>query len=431
MYILFKLRDIEHVDTNHTPVQDLIIMPIPTASDIKTAFYKGNYEECVNLIKILAEEGQDATAADIYGDLLMSGVWDTRKMEVDLVRGRLQPQTHNYTDTYLVLARDPLKAIQYYKQAAFAPDQPHNSTVKLRANAKIEYCKAKGLAGFKTAPISTPKLKYSITRFLDCNAANSIKTGDLESTNNFVPMPNIRPHVVNPVTKIFKRVGRSFYNRCILQIALAQIIALLAYYYSYWSNAFLISLSVFVSISVPLGIFAGIAHFQGYKKGRPICCCAKITNAYELSIKSLPTDCKPQQSPFETTHAIIKYTQTIKGIYFWLYLLISVVRVLQIIVNFRGGISWMSKLADYDAKGVLFYTVPVNFLAISLVIVFMDKNFTLENIESVFGEHEGSWALIYVLITLFVSILAHDQDCERESERLKEKSHLQILIEKL
>jgi hypothetical protein len=120
-----------------------------------------------------------------------------------------------------------------------------------------------------------------------------------------------------------------------------------------------------------------------------------------------------------------------KAIYFWLYILISVVRVLQIIINFQGGFSWLSKLADYDAKGVLFYTVPVNFLLISLFIVFWDKNFNLSNIKSVFGEHEGSSVLIYVLITLFVSILAHDQDCQRESEKLKEKSHLQILIETL
>lgn len=88
----------------------------PDASDIKTSFYKGNFEECINLIKILAGEGGDAVASDIYGDILMSGEWDTRKMEVDLARGRLQPQpTDSETDTYLILARDPLKAVQYYK----------------------------------------------------------------------------------------------------------------------------------------------------------------------------------------------------------------------------------------------------------------------------------------------------------------------------
>jgi hypothetical protein len=54
----------------------------PDASDIKTSFYKGNFEECIDLIKNLADEGGDAVAADIYGDILMSGEWDTRKMEV-------------------------------------------------------------------------------------------------------------------------------------------------------------------------------------------------------------------------------------------------------------------------------------------------------------------------------------------------------------
>jgi hypothetical protein len=402
----------------------------PDASDIKTSFYKGNFEECIDLIKILADEGGDAVAADIYGDILMSGVWDTRKMEVDLARGRLQPQpTDSETDTYLILARDPLKAVQYYKQASDYFDQSENSTVKLLANAKLEYCRSKGLAGFKESHISIPKLKYSIARFLDTNAKSFNESSDLESTHDFVPIPNARPHVENPFAKIFKRIGKRFRNRCIIQIALAQMIALLAYFYSYWSNAFLLSLSVFLSISAPLTIFAIIGHFKGYKKGLPICCCSKISNAYELSVKSLPVDCKPQRSPFETTPAYIRCSQTMKAIYFWLYILISVVRVLQIIINFQGGLSWLSKLADYDAKGVLFYTVPVNFLLISLFIVFWDKNFNLSNIESVFGEHEGSSALIYVLITLFVSILAHDQDCQRESEKLKEKSHLQILIE--
>ena len=403
----------------------------PTASDIKIAFYKGNYEECVNFIKILADEGENALSADIYGDLLMSGVWDTRKIEVDLVRDRLQPLNQNHADPYLILARDPLKAIQYYQRAADAPEEVDNSAVKLRATAKIEYCKSLGLAGVLGAHFSIPKLNYSIARFLDTNAKNFHQMGDLESTNNFVPLPDVRPHVPNPLTKVFKGVGRSFYNRCILQIALAQIIALAAYLYSYWSNAFLLSLSVFVSISTPLAIFAGIAHFQGYKKGLPICCCAKISNAYELSIKSLPADCKPQINPFEATSAYIKYIQTMKGIYFWLYVIISVVRVMQIIVNFQGNLSWVSKLAAYDAKGVYFYNVPVNFLLISLIIVFMDKDFSLENIQAVFGEHEGTSAAMYVLVTLFVSILAHDQDCDRETERLKNKSHLQVLVDSL
>jgi hypothetical protein len=396
-------------------------------SDIKAAYYSGDLKETINLIKSRAEEG-NAAAADVYGDLLMTGVWDTRQMEIDLIlRDRLAPN-----ETYLLLPRDPLKAIEIYKLAAESATE-ESAAVKLDAQTKIDYCKSKGLAGFKKdKPSDNPKINRNIAEFLDTNARNYRNSPDLES-NDFVALPDTRPDTKNPLKKMFKRMGLKFRNRCITQIVIAQIVALLAYFYSYWSNAVLLSLSVLVSISVPIGIFAYIAHYQGYKRGLPLCSCTKISNAYDLSIKSLPAECKPAKSPFETTQPYIRYTQAIKGLFFWIYVLVSLIRVIQILINFKGSLSWLSRLADSDPKGLLFFTVPVNYLILSLFIVFWDKGYlSFSNVSGLFGHHEeGSAALIYFLISVLVSILAHDKDCDKESERVKQKSHLENLIDKL
>ena len=62
--------------------------PLPLI-EIKTALIKKTPERSVEIIKKIAEEG-NIYAANIYGDMLIEGVWDIKRMQVDLIRGDLQ-----------------------------------------------------------------------------------------------------------------------------------------------------------------------------------------------------------------------------------------------------------------------------------------------------------------------------------------------------
>ena len=85
-----------------------------------TALVRKTPKQSVEIIKRFAEEG-NIFAANIYGDMLMEGVWDIKRMQVDLVRGNLQAASPNgIDDPYLLVARDPIKAVEFYRTAAYS-----------------------------------------------------------------------------------------------------------------------------------------------------------------------------------------------------------------------------------------------------------------------------------------------------------------------
>ena len=70
-------------------------------------------DERFKKLKVAADAG-NIQAAFTYGEILMTGGWDQRRMEIDLACGRLLPETPNpRNDPYLCVPRDQFTAINF------------------------------------------------------------------------------------------------------------------------------------------------------------------------------------------------------------------------------------------------------------------------------------------------------------------------------
>lgn len=409
----------------------MVASPTETIDAIKMAFLQNRLKIFVELVEGLAREQKHTLAADIYGDLLMAGVWDTIKMEVDRIRGQTVPS--GPSDPYLILPRDPLRAVEFYKQAAGGNE---DCEARDRARSKLAYLQKKGLAGFaKNSAVtypSTKRLKTTLTEFLDKNAV-SFKGGP------FVPLPNVRPNIPDSKTFLFRRLALNMRNRCFLQMIIVELIATFGFVYSFWSNAALLFGFVTSGIFLPLLIFANINHYYGVLEGMPVCNCPVIVNAYELSVKHLPLDCRREGNPFETTPSYVRLSHFIKILFFWVYAIFAAVRVVLLIINLHGIMKWLGIMDAWDPKGVFFVSMPINFLVISLMLVFWDKKFAWPtfsgseagNQQTNLDDSRNSNNFLYLIISVLVSVLAEDRDCKNELDRVNNRVGLHLYVEEL
>ena len=416
------------------------MMDTPTPSsviEIRTALVKKTPKQSVEIIKRFAEEG-NIFAANIYGDMLMEGVWDIKRMQVDLIRGDLQEAAPNdIHDPYLLVARDPLKAVEFYRTAAYSGE---NCKPRQLARAKLAFCMTKGYAGF--TPTEEKNLEntfvkvdvpHSIQKFLTENARNhSIipASNDTELANSFVPHPNVRPKVVNPKTDVFKHIAARMRDRCLFQIIITQILSMMVFFYSFWRNSIFVMGCILATFTLPLALLAFLDHYSGYRHAMPICSCSKMVAAYKFATKDLPFDCKQDGDPFEKTPAYIRYSHTIKGIYFWFYAIASGIRAFLVLLGLYHNLTWLSGMDSRNPKVIFYITLPLNFLILSLLFVCMDKKITLSHIGQTRDDTDSS-NLLYFIIILVMSIISDDKDCELEYNRVTMKKGVDKFVDQL
>lgn len=187
--------------------------------DLKASLNTNQYAKSIAQLKNLATIGNSA-ACEIYGDMLMEGVWNTYQMKVDGIANKLiGAYDFQGKDPYLLLPRDPVAAIDYYKKASGNRDT---------ARAKLAYCKKMGYAGLpKQNKIdSSVKITSEMKEFLDKNAksATAVDKNDLEASDKFVPLPDRRPKVQDPATSMFRKMAEYWGYRSIYQFAILEII---------------------------------------------------------------------------------------------------------------------------------------------------------------------------------------------------------------
>ena len=372
----------------------------------------------------------------------MEGVWDIKRMQVDLIRGNLlmiscstKTGSSPSVDPYLLVARDPVKAVEFYRKTAVSGE---DCKVRKVARSKLAFCMIKGYAGFtgteeKDLDPIYRKLDISrhLKKFLTENARNySSFASGVEAGNGFVPLPNVRPVVVNPKTNVFKHMAAKMRDRCLFQIIVTQVLSVLVFFYSSWSNATLLLGCILTAFTLPLVLLAMLNHYSGYQGEMPICSCAKIVAAYQFAIKDLPVDCKPDGNPFELTPAYIRYSHMVKGIYFWFYAIASGLRVFLILLGLYQNMSWLSVIDSRSPMAIFYITLPFNFLILSLFFVLMDKKLSFSNIGQTHDDTDSS-NLLYFIITLVMSIISDDKDCELEYKRITVKKGVDKFIERL
>ena len=298
----------------------------------------------------LADSG-NIEACEQYGLMLMQGIWDEYEMGLDLARGKLEPINPDIKkDKYLIVSRDPVRAMEYFKMAASYPfDNDTGYFVRDRAECILAHCQRNGLAGFKRGDPVTydlPKSKGSdsndISHCVDilntCGKSANAQSGDLEA-GEFVPLPDVRPTARDPYREVFRRNGEfnseaSIYMAIYGMIGALSIYAFFSIIFLFLSGSFdfvqfghvLIGLCVFIAI--PQLAFSYIFMKLGEEKKLPICDCKHIREAYAECIKSLPAEYAPKKDPFQETSFFIRKLKYFRLWLIWSYIFAFVLQII-------------------------------------------------------------------------------------------------------
>lgn len=219
-------------------------------------------------------------------------------------------------------------------------------------------------------------------------------------------------------------------DRCLFQIFVAGLLSFLVFLYSYWTNATLVMGCTLAAFTLPLALLAILDHYSGYHGAMPICSCSKMVAAYKFAVKDLPEDCLQDGDPFERTPAYIRYSHMAKGIYFWFYAIVSGFQVVFVLVSLFHNLHWLTGLDCYNPKAIVFITLPFNFWILSFYFVLMDKKITLSHLGQTHDDTDSS-NLLYFIISLVLSVISDDKDCELEYKRVTQSRYVNKFIDQL
>ena len=339
-----------------------------TVESIKKSLENKEMDKCSTETRELASTG-NSMACEIYGDMLMEGVWDTHKMTSDLITGNLLESVEfPARDPYLILPRDPVSAVEYYLKASENRDS---------ARAKLEYCQKNGYAGLaKKEKLSfSAKLTREMKAFLDKNAKSS-SIVDVESTGKFSPLPDFRPKINDPRTFMFREMAITWGTRSMYQfIGIAIIIFITCAVIKPMGlsdpfNALFFGLFTF---GIPLIGHALFCIFYAERMCVPLCSCVHLQAAHKI-----------------------------KQIWLWLMFIISIS-----LCATHGS--------DEIGKAIFFYMLTMAFPF--LVVLIWEKRF--QSIPKYFGI-DPFFLQIYLMF-LYLAILVapwtlFDSDCYYEYE---------------
>ena len=408
-------------------------------AQIKKYYKEKQPKVCLQLIENLADDGS-TVAALVYGDMLMTSIWDVDRIETELAQdSKLFSPTDFPKSQYLLLPRDPVKAVEYYKKAAELSHDNSRSKAGEMALARLAYCKTKGYAGLLKCDPETFKSKVklddSVKQFLDKNARNASRdVSDIESSD-FVSLPDILPHVLHPKTGIFRQMAKAVNARIKWLLLLFHALTSLSFFYTNLNHALLFNALIIALFTLPLLIFMFINYTYGYKEGRPICSCDQLQAAHELALRNVPEEGakakekrnKQSKSPFAVGSAFIRNSHKIKNAIYWFMTLVSTLYIAFVIVFYNQEIhKIINQLISHKDIGIVFYVLlPIHVFIFASSVTLLDKDQT----KLVSGDKDNG--LMIVLMNLILSLFIADCDCKNAYDHYKQRNTLDNFINRL
>ena len=279
-----------------------------------------------NDVSLAQESAADGVpeASISFAKMLFTGVWDKEQMKVDTLCDCLQPIPFDpRLDPYLILPRDPIRAVQILKNVVELPD-PDLTFFINQARDLLVFCQVNGLAGFPAGLVTYPNAQRLPKADEDMLIANarSVNVNSSSSSYGFVPLPDARPEVFDPVGHIFKNVAISSRDKCFWigsGFTVGGIALSVANFPFFFYGLFL----TLVLIALPFGIFYYLIDFYGVQQKKPICDCQRIRLARELTFEEYPPSYTLNaRDPFDSSP--VKNLMRFKQIYFWVYMLAPV-----------------------------------------------------------------------------------------------------------
>jgi hypothetical protein len=329
-----------------------------------------NCPEKVQALKAMAGAG-NIQAAFAYGDMLMAGAWDIKRMELDLVRGQLLPSTTDVNmDTYLILPRNQYHAIEYLKIAANYPYE--NLCVEIsKARAQLSYCRGKANIGY----YNHGKLDKIMLELFYKPMENSAESQD-KLANPFFPLPYVRPEVEDPKTKVFEHVASRMNINASLLTLLYHIFAFYAILPTFVfangsinSGVSILVIEGFTLILYDVPIIILYIYKKIYGSKRPLCACPEIRKAYEASVADLPKELR-QDDPFE---GIPTFARNIVSIELSLNGFYAISAIIFAVLYFTN-IFDITQLSKKFLSGGMIYSICFVTIAFSMMSTLFYKN---------------------------------------------------------
>lgn len=362
-----------------------------------------------------AEAGVPASCIS-FARMLMTGIWDTEQMKIDCLCSRLLPPPQDSKlDPYLILARDPVRAIYYLRKVADLNDPDQTWSINQARNL-IAFCQANGLAGFPPGPVSYPnaeRLPKEDEEMLITNAKNADTGVNGMPFYGFVPLPNVRPEVPDPIGEIFQNVAISERDKCywlMLAFTIASVVACV------FRIELLIPglILILVLIVLPFGIFYYLTDTYGVKQKIPICACQRIRLARELQLEEFPPEYSYNATdPFVDS---MKNLNSAKQWLFWTYLFAPIVSF-GLLVTFNGI---LDRFALSKPMKELYWWVPIFMFLIGSVTLAVEKR-TPNWCRTSDGEDGG---FIGMVVLAFCFFCLHDSSCHDQAFKIIERWHL-------
>lgn len=341
----------------------------------------------------LADSGNIDACVD-YGLMLMKGIWDEYEMGLDLVRGQLEPVNPEIKkDKYLIVPRDPVRAMEYFKMAASYPfDNDTGYFVRDRAECILAHCQRNGLAGFKRGDPVTYDLPKSvgsdsndISHYVDilnsCGKSATAQSGDLEA-GEFVPLPDVRPTARDPYREVFRKNGE-LTSEASAYMAVYGMIGALGVY-AFFSIIFLIGggsfdfvqfshvlIGLCVFIAIPQLTFSYIFMKLGEEKTLPVCDCKHIREAYKECIKSLPAEYAPKKDPFQETSFFIRKLEYFRFWLIWSYMFAFVLQII-LLISYEPFKDFMTSKMISDKYYIITWFFPALLALISSFMLLIE-----------------------------------------------------------
>lgn len=339
---------------------------------------KAEFEATLEIIETSAKLQRMRTLADYgnvqaawyYGNILLIGGWDERRMEVDYLRGKLLPETSDpRQDPYLLLPRDQYAAVHYHKIAASFPEDKQVDEISY-SRGILGYCRKKIDIGYYG------KGKYDLFSVKILEDYSSAAKPENVGSNPFIPYPYKRPEVKNSKTKIFgclaSMILKKVYSAMLITICLlfsfsfSMIILSVKIDEDYMTALITFNLIVLITVFIPLIIAIFVCKKYGINESMPICSCAVIKKSYQKHFDRLPEDCRTGADSFADTPLFIRNFHHIKQAIF----AINFVASLIFIVSQLSGLI----IQDYSVE---YITSAWFVLVISIVLLAMDKKWCL------------------------------------------------------
>lgn len=399
--------------TYNFPEKSTVPVPVPfpvpfqTGNNAVARPPPANVRAEVQYLKDRCDAGNPESSI-AYAMMLFKGVWDLEQMNIDSLCSCLQPPPADHRlDPYLVLPKDPARAVQILRRVyeTAAPDQ---TFFKNQARDFLVFCQANGLAGFPAGVITYPDAQPISPQDADTlhmNGRSANPDASSPTTYGFIASRDIRPETADPIGDIFMNVAESSRDKSFWIGLISTILSVVSCCFK--QDIILPGvLLILVFIVLPFGIFYYLFDTYGVKQKLPICDCQRIRLARELTFEEYPPAYSQNAvDPFDSSP--VKNLLHIKQFVFWVYLFSPLI----ICALYFSAVSWNIALSHNNSESF------VDLLWGASLVLFLVGIFTLafekkppKSCEGV--NDEGGISIIF--ISFFYCCL-HDLSCHDQA----------------